>query len=236
MIPTANGRRTLVGALAMATAALMLTGCGQAAEPGDDDSDAGAPTSTVTATASPDESEPESETPDETTPESEEPPADTDTPSPTESEPGPTETLEPLSPLGEPDLAAKSAPGEGMDDLGISGVRLGAHPGFDRVVFDVSGTGHPGWDVDYTDEPVQQGSGHPIEFDGEAALVVSLQGLTGREDLAHVDSAGGVVNEVIPGFNHHGTVQAVIALDEEVPYSVQVLEEPTRIVIDVVGE
>lgn len=232
MIRTAHGRPALFSALAatVTAAALTLAGCGQAAEPGEEDPGQTTPTSTVTATASAEEPVSEEVTSEEATS-----PEETETPAPTESETTPTETLEPLVPLGEPDLEAESAEGEVSDGLGVSGVRLGAHPGFDRVVFDLSGAGHPGWDVDYTDAPVQQGSGLPIEFDGQSALVVRLHGVTGHEELAHVESAGGVVNEVHPGMNHHGTLQAVIALDEELPYSVQVLEEPSRIVVDVVG-
>ena len=37
-------------------------------------------------------------------------------------------------------------------------IRTGLHDGFDRVVFEVEGTGAPGWDVRYVDEAAGQGS------------------------------------------------------------------------------
>lgn len=180
------------------------------------------PTQTVTMTESP-------------------PPAD---PGP---DPGPTDPAdpgngngngveEPTAPMGDPNLD----PEENMEgtgtDLNVSDIRLATHEGFDRVVFDISGTGAPGWSVDYTDEPAQQGSGFPIEFTGETALQVNLHGMSQPLEVGDVAGVGGVVNEVLPGINHHGTSQFVIGLDESLPYSVILLEEPTRLVIDILHQ
>ena len=44
-----------------------------------------------------------------------------------------------------------------------TGVRVGAHDGFTRVVIDMEGEGEPGWFTSYTDSPAQQASGKPVE-------------------------------------------------------------------------
>src|SRR3954470_3968877 len=58
----------------------------------------------------------------------------------------------------------------------VSDIRVGTHDGFDRVVFEVGGTGTPGWDVRYVDQASSQGSGEPIDVAGEAVLQVTLTG------------------------------------------------------------
>lgn len=140
---------------------------------------------------------------------------------------------DPTAPMGEPDTDPEENMGSTGTDLDVSAIRLASHEGFDRVVFDIAGTGAPGWSVDYTDSPAQQGSGFPIEFEGETALRVSLHGLTQPVELDTVAGAGGVVTEVIPDINHHGTSQFIIGVEGTLPYSVTLLEEPTRLVIDI---
>jgi hypothetical protein len=52
-------------------------------------------------------------------------------------------------------------------------------------------------------------------------------------DLGPVPGAGGVVNEVIAAVNWHGTSQFIVGVDAETPYSIQLLEDPQRVVIDI---
>jgi hypothetical protein len=47
----------------------------------------------------------------------------------------------------EPDTAQASTDAA----VTVSDIRIGGHDGFDRVVFEVGGTGTPGWDVRYVD-------------------------------------------------------------------------------------
>ena len=51
-----------------------------------------------------------------------------------------------------------------------------------------------------------------------------------------VDGVGGVVTEVIPDISHHGTAQFIIGVAERAAFSVTLLEEPTRVVVDVLHE
>ena len=54
--------------------------------------------------------------------------------------------------------------------LVVTNVRVGTHEGFERIVFEFHGSGDPGWFIDYSDSPTQQGSGSPVEYTGDTAL------------------------------------------------------------------
>jgi len=56
-------------------------------------------------------------------------------------------------------------------------VRTARQPGYDRVVFDLGGTGTPGWRVEYTTNPVYEGSGDPVTLEGTVFLQVILRGV-----------------------------------------------------------
>ena len=143
------------------------------------------------------------------------------------------------TPLGEGNVAHKTTRAQAPALLMVEAVRVAGHEGFDRVVFDLVGEGEPGWFVDYTTAPKQQGSGNPVEFAGSVALDVNIDGTTypfelGRED-PQIGTVGGSgnVTEVKSTGTFEGRSQFVIGLKEKLPYSVQVLEEPHRVVIDI---
>ncbi|MDD9204910.1 hypothetical protein PU560_00355, partial [Georgenia sp. 10Sc9-8] len=97
---------------------------------------------------------------DETSPEDDgTDPADEETDAaPSEPEDDPTDNLPDFG----TELATSGAfPGAGGDLL-HSTVRIGLHEDFDRVVFDFIGTGIPQYEVQYVEEPTQQGSGRPV--------------------------------------------------------------------------
>lgn len=125
-------------------------------------------------------------------------------------------------------------------ELVIQDVRAGTHDSYDRVVFEFSGTGLPGYTVGYTPEPRQQASGHLMEVPGTAFLEVMIHGtpmmqFSPREDLVRTGpvgvGAGHVVN-VVHGGVFEAETQYVIGLDSTRPYAVYVLENPTRVVVD----
>lgn len=152
-------------------------------------------------------------------------------------DPGGVDTLgvPATAPLGNPDTAPKEqAPAP--TELDVVDVRMATHDSFDRIVFDMAGTGVPGWHVDYNEHPVQQGSGHPFEFEGSIALDVMIHGVTGPADVADLPGTGGVVTEVRSGITHHGSTHFVIGMNEVLPYSVQIIQEPQRLVIDILHE
>lgn len=142
----------------------------------------------------------------------------------------------PAQPLGQPDLFRKENWEAVGSDLDVAGVRIGKHENFDRVVFDLAGTGEPGWVVEYDAAPAELASGFPLAYEGNVALSVNLIGLNEPLRVGGLQGTGGVVNQVLPDKNHHGTSQFIVGLDQETPFSVTPLQEPPRLVIDILHE
>jgi hypothetical protein len=210
-------RRVAAVPPAFALAAALLSGCGGG---GDDDSGAGATTGAPSSSASATTSGAASSS----TPATE---GDGSTDAP----PFPANT--------EPDTGEASAD----SFVTVTEIRTGLHDGFDRVVFEVDGTGAPGWDVRYVEEAASQGSGMAIPVEGEAILQVTITGVgmpteTGIEEYdgsAPLPGAGTeVVTEVVWDSTFEGTSVAFVGLTEETPFRVYLLEDPARVVLEVV--
>ncbi|WP_448854287.1 AMIN-like domain-containing (lipo)protein [Corynebacterium frankenforstense] len=124
-----------------------------------------------------------------------------------------------------------------MDSLNIVDTRVGEHDGYDRVVFefDGDGDGDPGYHTAYSKEPAQQGSGFPVEYPGNVALVVMIHGVKMNLEGPPPGPVAGAAGN-IAGVKDTGTFEAdaqyVIGLDRERPYTVTTLQNPTRLVID----
>lgn len=224
-------RTRLAAALPVLVALALLPACG-----GDDDeADAGSTSSASTSStttspaAPPSTGAPGSGTPTTGAPGSGTP--STDDEDSTDAPPFPANT--------EPDTGTPSA-----DALvTVTGIRTGRHDGYDRVVFDVEGRGTPGWEARYVDEARSQGSGAPVEVEGEAVLQVTLSGVgyptdTGIEEYDGSAPLPGngteTVTEVVWDATFEGTSVAFVGLDEQTPFRVYLLEQPTRVVLDVV--
>jgi hypothetical protein len=123
----------------------------------------------------------------------------------------------------------------------VSDIRVGRQDGFDRVVFEVGGTGTPGWDVRYVDAASSQGSGEAVDVAGDAVLQVTLSGVgypydTGVEEFASgpLSAAGTeVVTEVVYDATFEGTSVAFVGTTGRAPFRVYLLEGPTRVVLEV---
>lgn len=124
----------------------------------------------------------------------------------------------------------------------VRDIRLGRQDGFDRVVFEVGGTGTPGWDVRYVDAASSQGSGKPVDVAGDAILQVSLTGVgypydTGVKEYSApgpLSSAGTEsVTEVAFDATFEGTTMAFVGTNSKVPFRVYLLQSPTRVVLEV---
>lgn len=121
-------------------------------------------------------------------------------------------------------------------------LRLGVHDGYDRVVVDLTGPGTPGWRAEYVDDPTQVAAGEPVYLLGDAYLMVLVGGVVyPTEEGAQPfegprtikPSAAGVIKEVRYGSEFEGQVEIWIGLTSEEPFRVFLLEDPTRVVIDV---
>ncbi|HSK24192.1 MAG TPA: hypothetical protein VK906_13485 [Egicoccus sp.] len=218
-------RSTRISRFVAAVLAVTLTGCIASRE--------GEPSEPVVSeepapSEEPDPSEPEPTSTDDATDEPE--------PSPTASE----EAAPPLEGTPGTDPARAEPDGGGL--LAVVDVRVAAHDGFDRVVFDIGGDdGTVGWDVRYVDVPTSQGSGEEAEVDGEAYLAVSISGVALPPDLPpdvevftdDVDGpADGTVVEVVHDSIFEGYHLFFVGLDAEAPYVVERLDDPQRLVID----
>ncbi len=137
-----------------------------------------------------------------------------------------------------PDTAEASADAR----VTVTDIRTGRHDGFDRVVFEVEGTGTPGWDVRYVDVASSQGSGEPVEVAGEAVLQVTVTGAgypfgTGVEEYAGPDPlpgrGTGNVTEVAFDATFEGTTVAFVGTRAEAPFRVYLLQDPVRVVVEV---
>ena len=124
----------------------------------------------------------------------------------------------------------------------VRDIRLGRQDGFDRVVFEVGGTGTPGWDVRYVDQASSQGSGEAIDVAGDAVLQVSLTGAGYPYDtgVTEYSAAGPLtasgtenVTEVVFDATFEGTTEAFVGTKTQAPFRVYLLQNPTRVVLEV---
>lgn len=159
------------------------------------------------------------------------------TPGTSVDKPDPTPPATP--PLGNPDMELKTRSPEGAYDLSVTDVRMAEHETFTRVVFDIAGSGMPGWWANYTAQPRQQASGLPEGVDGDSFLEISLDGIAippeavvpGIE-FGNFDGTG-IVDEVVLTTIFEARAQFFIGMSGPPRnYSVTLLQEPTRVVVD----
>lgn len=126
----------------------------------------------------------------------------------------------------------------------LTDVRVAGHEGFDRIVLEFDGPDTPGYRVAYVDTPVEAGSGEPVTVDGEVFLEITLTPASGVDlsgetyeqtyhgpDRLRGDTA--VVTEVVGAGDYEATLTWVAGLRAKAPFSVTVLDEPLRLVVDV---
>lgn len=208
-----------------------------------------------TPTPAPDLSAPPRATP--TMPERDEPaPAVTATPDPTPTgsppDPGPTpsgDPAPPTAPLGDFGMAPVTGggfPGGGGEVARLTDVRVAPQDGFDRVVLELEGPDAPSYLVELTAPPVTaEGSGDIVPLEGEAVLRVLLTPATGVRDdgaggweptytgPARVSSRTAVVTEVVRTGDFEVVLGWAVGLRAAAPFSVTLLADPLRLVIDV---
>jgi hypothetical protein len=187
-----------------------------------------------------------------------------DDPSRSPAPPAASPSSPPASPSASPSATPTAPTGPGTDDpdadaaapafgatgdaepsagasLTVTGLRIGTHEGFDRVVVDLGGTGAPGWLVQRTGTAVEDPTGDVVDLGGDGVLAVHVTGLgypfeTGVTELpVGTRTEGGTV---VTGAEFTGTfegqTQVFLGLvDPQAPYRVFLLENPTRLVIDV---
>ncbi|MBB5912633.1 hypothetical protein BJY24_001500 [Nocardia transvalensis] len=144
-----------------------------------------------------------------------------------------------------PPTAATPQEGTASADarLTVANVRIGHHPGFDRVVYELGGAGSPGWRVQYTDRAVGDGSGKPVDVAGQSVLEVRILGSSYPWDsgVSQYEGPDPATDPSAPGIAgvyrtvvYEGTTQSFIGVNGDRPaFSVDALENPARLVVDV---
>lgn len=138
----------------------------------------------------------------------------------------------------DPDTAEPQA---GSGPTVVTALRVARQDGFDRVVFEVSGTAVPGWDVRYVDEATSDGTGAAIDVGGADQLRVVLVGTDApyEADVAEVARGGvpgqdtEVVQEVWYDATFEDTSLAYVGTDGQAPFRVYALTGPSRVVVEV---
>ncbi len=155
----------------------------------------------------------------------------------------PTATPSTPSPTGDatPPFAADTRPdtAEGTGSpVTLTDVRVGQHDGYDRVVLDVAGGGTAGWDARYVDDPRHQGSGDPVEVDGDAVLVVDVTNIGLPDDTGATPydgpervRVGDTIVEVLVGGTFEGHTQVFVGVSGEHPFRVRDVDG--SVVVDV---
>lgn len=131
--------------------------------------------------------------------------------------------------------------GEGVGpQVVLSDVRVGDHESYERAVFEVGGGGTAGWNARYVDQAVEQGSGRVVDVEGNAILEVSLTNMAYPTDSdvpffePQVLDGFDTVTEVHVGSTFEGITQVFVGVTDRQPFRVFGLEDPSRVVLDVV--
>lgn len=135
-----------------------------------------------------------------------------------------------------------SAPAAGSGrGLSVTDLRTADNTGFDRVVFELGGTGTVGWRVRYDADPRRQGSGEPVRLGTPATLSVMLDGVAYPTDSGVPEYSGprrlspnlSAVRAVQLGGVFEGSVDAFVGVAANRPFRVFRLDNPQRVVLDV---
>jgi hypothetical protein len=155
-------------------------------------------------------------------------------------------TVDPVQRVGVPSIEAKETPGWPAVLGGglLVDVRVGRHDGFDRVVFEFDGT-PPSYSVRFVGKPVHADpSDEVVPLKGEAALVVHVHGsgvdpsgsrpphaYQGPWEIVPEDASA--IRELVSTSDYEGLLIWAIGLDDEKPFAVATLQDPSRLVVDI---
>jgi len=137
----------------------------------------------------------------------------------------------------------KEGPAVGDGVALLTDVRAARNAGFDRLVFEFAGDDLPQWRVQYAEGPfTEDGSGNPVEVEGDFFLEVHMEGGTGFDGEtgqetytgpAAVPGRGTVrVVEVVRTGDFEAVMNWIVGTNRGVPFRVTTLTEPSRLVID----
>jgi hypothetical protein len=141
---------------------------------------------------------------------------------------------------GAPPVTAAPAPGARTT---VTAIRIEPQDDVDRIVFELGGTGTPGYTVRYVTNPRSAASGRPVSVNGEGVLQVSITGTglpsetgvrqySGPDHLATANTQA--ITEVVWDGQFEGTTTAFIGTQASAQaFHAYLLTNPTRVVVDV---
>jgi len=123
----------------------------------------------------------------------------------------------------------------------LRAVRAGREPGFDRVVFEFSGSGLPGYQIHYATEPILScGSGAPPPLAGVGHLVVRFEPAQAHDTLGRVTAADRALAPQLQQLlelklvcDFEGQVEWAVGLAARRPFRVLEDSQPPRVIVDV---
>ena len=163
-------------------------------------------------------------------------PSPTTSDAPVSGEPEPSEATGDFScdlPVVEPATVPRT--------VNIVDVRVGTHDGFDRVVFEFT-DGTPEFTLDRATPPfAQDGSGNPIDVEGESFLRLTMRGGTKQMDdgtssyngSRDFDPGFPVLVDLVEGGDFEAQSTWYLGLTDEACVIVTLLEDAPRLVIDI---
>lgn len=144
--------------------------------------------------------------------------------------------------LGGGIVAAAPAPATAQLTPVLTGIRTGLHPGFDRIVLDMSGPRTMTTTYRYTDELIADGSGEVVWLTGADFVEVVVHGAAAHDDAGNMTYLGAdkfrtrnltnVMAVAITG-DFEATLSIGIGTRHRGWVRVFTLGSPTRVVIDV---
>ncbi len=148
--------------------------------------------------------------------------------------PGPTPSSSPLAGFacGLPVTGAGTASGPNQAQPSV--VRLGTHPGYDRIVFEYLGTTMPAVRIEQVDRPfTHDPSGLPLLVKGDSFVRIRLEGVapTYTGAVAFV-LAGPEVIEMAQEGDYEGVQSWIVGLHQPACVRISELRSPARLVID----
>jgi hypothetical protein len=140
-----------------------------------------------------------------------------------------------VEPVRRPGAATPARPAE------LRGVRAGREPGFDRVVFEFSSAGLPGYQVHYATGPIRAcGSGAPVSLQGADHLVVRFEPAQAHDTLGNVTATARrlaprlqQVLELELVCDFEGQAEWAIGVAARRPFRVLEDSQPARVIVDV---
>jgi hypothetical protein len=139
-------------------------------------------------------------------------------------------------------VAAAPAPADAPLTPQLTGIRTGLHPGFDRIVLDMSGPQAMATDYQYADELFEDPTGEIVWLTGADFVAVVVHGAAAHDDLGNPTYLGpekfrtrnltNVMAVALTG-DFEATLGVGVGTKHRSWVRVFTLSAPTRVVIDV---